>query len=47
MKYFPPLGQDGVNLQPRPHSCMRFASDNDNDDIYDSEHRLKEPADLA
>ena len=26
---------------------MKFASDDDDDDIYDSEYRLKEHADLA
>ena len=30
----------GIILQPRAHSGMKFANDDD-DDIYDSEHRLK------
>ena len=30
----------GVILQPRTHSGMEFANDDD-DDIYDTEHRLK------
>ena len=36
----------GVVLKPRPHSGMKFASDDD-DDIYEREHRLKGPTDLA
>ena len=44
-EYRPPLGLEedtrefGVILQPWTHSSMEFA--NDDDDIYDSEHRLK------
>ena len=37
----------GVVLYPQPRSGMGFDSDYDDDDIYDSEHCLNGPADLA